>query len=326
MAGIPVSRVTELASLEGVGKSYLAAQICANAQKMNIYPVYFDSESAGDQIFLEKSGCSLSEMLYVQAVSIEKVFETIEELLKHNKQYLFVIDSLANCPTESDIEGTFNPQESMALKARILSKVFSKLNIPLCDTQSTLLILNQLKTQLIQPDDASPNRQYWTLSQKYTTPGGKSTAYNYSLRIWLTKPNKNDDFVLDEKGFRIGSSVKARLIKSRFGSEGRSCEFKIGWGDQIGVLDEESLMDAISSSEYLETGAWNRLKYSDGTEKVFRSSEWVSLMKEDEKFKNRVMEILDEEIVRKFNDRTTNASSFYDNNDDVELQTSTKER
>ena len=110
------------------------------------------AKALGDQTFLEKTGCNLNEMLYVQAVSIEKVLETIEECLKQNKQYLFIVDSLANCPTESDLEGTFNPQESMALKARILSKAFSKLNIPLSDTQSTLVILNQLKMNLTRPE------------------------------------------------------------------------------------------------------------------------------------------------------------------------------
>lgn len=301
----------------------MAAQIAANAQKIGIYPVYFDSESAISEDFLQKAGCDLNEMLYVQAVSIEKVLETIEELLKIKKQYLFIIDSLANCPTEADVEGSFNPQETMALKARILSKAFTKINIPLCDTQSTLLVLNQLKTQLTRPDGAAPDPKYWTLDQKYTTSGGKSLAYNASLRIWLTQPKSSTDFVLDEKGFRIGTTVKCTLIKSRFGSQGRSCEFKILWGDRVGVLDEDSLFEPISKSEFVETGSWNKLKYSDGTETSFRRDDFGKFFREDPKFKARVMELIDIEVIRKFDERAADAKNFYDMDEQVSKSVST---
>ena len=62
-AGIPVGKITELAGLEGSGKSYMAAQIAANAQKMGIDVVYFDSESAIDPDFLEKAGCNIQNLL-----------------------------------------------------------------------------------------------------------------------------------------------------------------------------------------------------------------------------------------------------------------------
>mgnify|MGYP001577279126 CR=1 FL=1 len=157
---------------------------------MGIVPIYFDSESAIDQNFLVKLGCDLENMLYVQAISVEKTLEQIEELMKIGKKYLFIFDSLANCPTDSDVDGNFDPGSSMAIKARVLSKGFAKLNIPIYNTQSTLLILNQLKTQLIHPDGLSIDRKYWTIDQKFVTPGGKSAVYNYSLRIWLTSPKR----------------------------------------------------------------------------------------------------------------------------------------
>ena len=58
-AGIPVGKVSEIAGLESTGKSFLAAQVAASAQKMGIDVVYFDSESAIDPTFLEKAGCDL---------------------------------------------------------------------------------------------------------------------------------------------------------------------------------------------------------------------------------------------------------------------------
>lgn len=306
--GLPVGKIVELAGEEATGKSYMAAQIAVNAQKMGITPVYLDSESAISPEFLEMMGCDLENLLYVQAVSVEKTLEIIEDLLKTaDQQFLFIWDSMALTPTTSDLEGDFNPQSSMAVKPRILSKGLSKLIIPIAQSQSTLLILNQLKLNI----GAEGNPKYMTQSQKFFTPGGKALAYAYSLRIWLTGSKAKDSFVYDDKGFRVGSLVKARLEKSRFGSQGRTCQFQILWGDGTGVLDDESLFEALKGSPYLATGSWNTLTYADGAEEKFRTVEWAEKMKDD-KFRSRIMELVDEEVVRKFDDRTGDASDFFD--------------
>ena len=110
VAGIPVGKVTELAGLESTGKSYMAAQVAANAQKTGKMVVYFDSESAIDPSFLERAGCDLGRLMYVQASSVEFVLETVEELLgATDEQLLFIWDSLALTPSVSDVEGDFNP-------------------------------------------------------------------------------------------------------------------------------------------------------------------------------------------------------------------------
>ena len=80
LAGIPVGKVIEIAGLEATGKSYMAAQVAANAQKMGIDVFYFDSESAIDPTFLVRSGCDLDNMMYVQASSVEFVLETLGSL------------------------------------------------------------------------------------------------------------------------------------------------------------------------------------------------------------------------------------------------------
>ena len=86
----------------------------------------------------------------MQAISVEKVLETIEFAMEQwpDQQLLFIWDSIAATPSEKDIVGDFNPQSSMAVKPRIFSKAFAKLQTPLERTQSTLLLLNQLKTNI----------------------------------------------------------------------------------------------------------------------------------------------------------------------------------
>ena len=310
LAGIPVGKFTEIAGLEATGKSFMAAQIAANAQKMGMNVVYMDSESAIDPGFLERTGCDLENLIYVQAQNVEHVLETVEAVLDSGaERTLFIWDSLALTPTVSDVEGDFNPNSTMAVKARVLSKGMSKLTVPIANTQSAFLVLNQLKTNIPQ----GPNARIIAMTTPYITPGGKSMHYVYSLRIWLTGRKAKAAFIVDDSGFRIGSEVKVKLEKSRFGTAGRNCAFKILWGSEdIGVQDKESWLEAIKISDNLkQAGAWYSLVYSDGTEEKFQSAHWLDKL-EDDKFRNRVFDIMDEEIIKKFDNREGDAGDFYD--------------
>ena len=314
LAGIPVGKIVEIAGLESTGKSYMAAQIAANAQRKNIDVIYFDSEAAIDPTFLEAAGCvfeadssdeSLGNFLYIQAQNVEFVLETIEELLAANEnRMLFIWDSLALTPAVSDIETGFNPQSSIAVKARVLSKGMTKLTNPIANANSTFLVLNQLKTNITsQPAMA--------MVEPYTTPGGKTMNYAYSLRIWLTSRKAKASYITDDRGYRIGSEVKATLKKSRFGTQHRQCTFKILWGGEVGICDEESWLEAVKGSASIkQAGAWYTLVHSDDTEEKFQTAGWLDKL-QDEKFRTRILELIDEEIIMKFDKREGEAESFY---------------
>ena len=306
LSGIPVGKVVEIAGLEASGKSYMAAQVAANAQKMGIDVIYFDSESAIDPSFLERAGCDLERLLYIQAQSVEFVLETIEDLLASNEnRMLFIWDSLALTPAISDVEGDFNPLSSMAVKARILAKGMSKLTVPIANSKSTFLVLNQLKTNITR----SPSE---ALVEPYMTPGGKAMIYAYSLRIWLTGRKSKASYLLDNRGFRVGSEVKATLKKSRFGTQGRQCTFKILWGQEIGIQDEESWLEAVKGSKNIaQSGAWYTLDMGTGEKVKFQSAKWTEKL-QDTAFRNRILEIMDEEVILKFHKREGDASKFYD--------------
>jgi recombination protein RecA len=307
LAGVPVGKVTEIAGLEATGKSFMAAQIAANAQKMGMDVAYFDSESAIDSDFLQKSGCDLSKLIYLQAESVEFVLETIEELLSTDNKWLFIWDSLALTPSISDIEGDFNPQSSMAVKPRILSKGMSKLTVPIANKQATFVVLNQLKTNITRtPAEA--------MVTPWVTPGGKAMHYAYSLRVWLTGRKSKASYVTDDNGFRVGSEVKAKLEKSRFGTAGRHCNFKILWGntDTVGIQDEESWFEAIQISERLkQSGAWFTLVLNDGTEERFQRKGWTQKLK-NENFRESVLSIIDDDVIKKFKNREGKAEDFYE--------------
>ncbi len=309
LAGIPVGKVVEIAGLEATGKSYMAAQIAANAQEMGMDVVYFDSESAIDPKFLLNAGCDLDKLLYVQAQSVEFVLETIEELLASNNQMLFIWDSLALTPAVSEVQGSFDPMSQMAMKARILARAMSKLAIPIANANATLLVLNQLKTNITRIASEA-------MTTPYVTPGGKAMSYAYSLRIWLTGRKAKASFVLDDNGFRIGSEVKVKLEKSRFGTAGRRCNFRILWGgDSVAIQDDESLFDAVKGSDnVIQSGAWYTMVFDDGSTEKFQATKWVEKM-QDDKFRQRVYQIIDEEVIYKFDNRLGEAADFYEDED-----------
>jgi protein RecA len=297
MAGLPVGKITELAGLSSAGKSYMACQIAAQAQKMGHCVVYFDAESAIDPNFLESSGIDINDnFLYIQAVSVEKTLETIEDLMGQypETQFLFIWDSIAATSSEKDLEGDFNPQSSMAVKPRIFAKAFPKLTIPLANQQCTLLLINQLKTNIT-------SNVAEAMTTPFVAPGGKAIEYFCSLRIWLTKRKAKASYVTDSSGLRVGSEVKVKVEKSRFGSEGRTCGFKILWGKDVGIQDEESWLEALraSGSDRFKPGAWNKIYSRDGKEFKFQRSQWVDKLKDDE-FRSVVFDIMDEEIIKKF--------------------------
>ena len=106
--------------------------------------------------------------------------------------------------------------------------------------------------------------------------------------------------------------MKVKLEKSRFGTAGRHCNFKILWGDDlIGIQDEESWFDAIQISEKLsQKGAWFSVDI-DGKAVKFQRKDWLTKL-ESEPFRKKILQIMDEDVIMKFDNRTGNADNFYE--------------
>ena len=153
------------------------------------------------------------------------------------------------------------------------------MTVPIAVSQSTLLVLNQLKTNI----PTGPNAHVVAMTTPYVTPGGKALTYAYSLRIWLTGRKAKSSFVRDDNNFIIGSEVKVKIEKSRFGTQGRTCNFKILWGDDIGVQDEESWFEAVKISDSLQSsGAWYTLIHEDGAQEKFQPSKWKEKLQNEQ--------------------------------------------
>lgn len=292
------------------GKSYAAAQIVANAQKMDILCVWFDSENAADATFIGKAGADLTQILYKQVDSIEEVFEMSELIMREAQQpVLFIWDSVANTPSRKEWESSYDPSSMMAIPARIISLGMKRIVNLLAETKSTFVMLNQLKTNI------GPT----AMSEPYFTPCGKAIQYGAHLRLFLTSRKAKSHHIFDANENKIGSDLKVDIKKSRFGTEGRKCALKIMWGNGVRICDEESWLEAIEGSQYYDNRkAWKYL-YMDndksGEPVKFQAAGWMEKL-QDPAFKDRVMWIMKNEMIERFANKAENDTFGFKDPDD----------
>jgi len=293
--GIPCGKVIEIAGQESTGKSFFASTIAANAQKSNNIDlvVYFDSEEAQNSEFMQTAGVDLDNLLYVQAKSVEFVFETIEQILGEYRNVLFIWDSIAMTGLRSKQEAGFGERQDIAAKARVMSSSFDRVTIPLGNADSTLICTNQLKDYI--PKASDPHSVKFT--KPYYTPGGRTLNHVYSLRIWLKRRDANSASVMDDEGNKIGAEVKAELKKSRFGSEDKTCVFDIIWGDGVGIREKPYWIDLLKKNDdiYFSGNGW--FKFPDWDSKK-RTTNFEQMLEEDDGFREEVMKYLKEELMR----------------------------
>jgi len=234
-----------------------------------------------------------NNFLYVQPGTIEEVFETIERLIGRlrekapDKLVCIVWDSVAGTPVKAEVEGDYDPNSRIGLTAKALAKGMRKVTETLGKEQIAMVFTNQLKTNIgVMFGD---NR---------VEPGGKALPYHASSRIWLTQhKGKANGQILNEKKQVIGFHTSAKTMKSRFGPSPRSCEFDVLFdlaNDRVGVDDEGSWLSAIAGTPgCIRSGAWYTINV-DGEDKKFQSKDFPKLL-EDKKFKERVLDILEDE-------------------------------
>ena len=59
------------------------------------------------------------------------------------------------------------------------------------------------------------------------------------------------------------------------------------------------------------SGAWYTLEMKDGNKVKFQPSKWKEKI-QDESFRNRILELMDEEVILKFDKREGDANEYYD--------------
>jgi len=240
--GVPCGKITEIQGEEASGKSLVCAHIIANTQRKGGIAVYLDTENASNPDFMRRIGVDLDRLIYIQPGTVEKAFETIEDVIKVLRAKSSTVpvtilwDSVGNTPPQAEIEGDYDPNSRMGLGAKAMAKGLRKITEMLGREQITMVFTQPLKYAMGGSPYADP----------FTTPYGKALPYHSSVRVRLTSSTK-----LKDKGGNIyGLKTNGRIIKSRLGPGHRSIKFEIHFDH--GIDDEGSWFDVLHEAGLIE--------------------------------------------------------------------------
>ena len=144
IGGVPRGRVIEVFGPESSGKTTLALQIIAEAQKLGGVSAFVDAEHALDASYAQKLGVDLDNLLVSQPDNGEQALEIVEVLIRSNGVDVVVVDSVAALVPKAEIDGDMG-DPSMGLQARLMSQALRKLTGAVSKSKTCLVFINQLR-------------------------------------------------------------------------------------------------------------------------------------------------------------------------------------
>jgi recombination protein RecA len=302
VTGWPSGFMIELIGPPGTGKSFMALQAMINAQRQGYTPVLFAPERGWSMSFFEKAGLDLENFLYIQPHNVEEVFELIESILTEGEQFFIVWDSLASTPCKEDEDKGYDPKSSVAAKPKVISRGMEKLVGPFSDTNSIFLILNQPYQVFPKSKWDIPVNSFAIGSARFQRSGGNKLHHSLSLSVLLTRTPSSKGDIFNAQKELIGVSARLRILKSRFGSEGRKCEFGLLFGGgQVKVMDAESLVHAIHPCEWvIKAKGWFTLTMPDGKSFKYSENNFAKKYETDAEFRDAVLQTMNYQLVQKY--------------------------
>lgn len=211
--GIPFKKITECSGRYSMGKSTLALQIVAQAQKQGIKCLYADSELSYSNYYAATLGVETGELeLLQQEEYAEQLLDGIEEWATKHKNGLIVLDSVGGLLPREEAEGGAE-KRSIGLQARLLGS-FTRRIVPVIAKRNHAFIILNHEFSDIQ-------------TGRLKTSGGEKLAYAKS--IWFTlkrtfgkAPKRNAD------GLRTVIFIEAEIRKNKVAAtEGTKCELEM---------------------------------------------------------------------------------------------------
>ena len=262
VGGLPKGRIVEIYGPESSGKTTLALNVVAQAQKKGGKAAFIDAEHAMDPDYAAKLGVKIKELLISQPDSGEEALNILESLVKSAMIDVVVVDSVAALTPQKEIEGEMGAQ-FMGLQARMMSQALRKLTAITAKSGTLIIFINQLREKI-----------GIMFGNPETTPGGRALKFYSSVRIDVRRiaQVKKGDAV-------VGNRVKAKVAKNKVAAPFREAEFDIMFGEGISY-EADVLNAAIKHGVVVKSGATYSLegqKLGVGFDKV------TEMLKEDKK-------------------------------------------
>jgi len=246
IGGLPRGRVVEIYGPESSGKTTMALQVVAQAQKLGGTAAFVDAEHALDTVYADKLEVNVEDLLVSQPDTGEQALEITDMLVRSGAVDIVVVDSVAALTPKAEIEGEMGDSH-VGLQARLMSQALRKLTGNIKRSNCMVIFINQIRMK-IGVMFGSPE----------TTTGGNALKFYSSVRLDIRRIGalKRGDEV-------IGNQTRVKVVKNKVAPPFRQAEFEILYGE--GTSREGELIDLGVAHELVKkSGAW----YSYGEERI----------------------------------------------------------
>jgi recombination protein RecA len=251
VGGLPRGRVIEIFGPESSGKTTLALQTIAQAQKLGGVAAFIDAEHALDAQYAQKLGVDLDNLLVSQPDNGEQALEITEVLVRSNGVDVVVIDSVAALVPRAEIEGEMG-EAQMGLQARLMSQALRKLTGVVSKSKTCLIFINQLREKIGV-----------MFGNPETTTGGRALKFYSSVRVDIRRIG-----AIKDGDTMVGGRTRVKIVKNKVAPPFREAEFDVMYGE--GISREGDLVDQGVERNIIEkSGTW----FSYGGERLGQGRE-----------------------------------------------------
>ncbi|MFN3959372.1 MAG: recombinase RecA [Parvularculaceae bacterium] len=238
IGGLPRGRIVEIYGPESSGKTTLALQVAAEAQKKGGVAAFIDAEHALDPVYAQKLGVNLDELLISQPDAGEQALEIADTLVRSGAIDVLIVDSVAALTPRAELEGEMG-DSLPGLQARLMSQALRKLTASISKSNTLVIFINQIRMK-IGVMFGSPE----------TTTGGNALKFYASVRLDIRRIGaikKGEDVV--------GNQTRVKIVKNKVAPPFKQVEFDIMYGEGISYAGE--LVDlGVKANVVEKSGAW----------------------------------------------------------------------